>query len=153
MSSTTSRPTYPDRRHNGTARPRMSAQDSVRSDRSDPRYRDTASPQPGYPGTSHKRTASGNPRPAGRTTAAATEERRTEKTHVTTREVLVSRTRSPERRSAAPAPKDKARAADTPKARPAETRARESKEVAPQGVLCIIIADMSAPSCCSMLIL
>src|SRR6266566_790293 len=116
MSSTGVRPPNPDRRPNGafppdraasSSRPRMTAaHESFRSDRSDPRFRDP-SPQASSAGTSHQRTASGNPRPASR----AAEERRTEKVLVATRETLVARTRSPDRRSA-PAPKDKAKAAD-----------------------------------------
>ncbi|KAK0718227.1 Spc98 family-domain-containing protein [Lasiosphaeria miniovina] len=65
--------------------------------------RDAHRPQAASPpisssyGTSqaHKRTASGNPRQTSR----SVEERRTEKVQVTTRETLVSRTRSPDRRS------------------------------------------------------
>jgi len=127
MSSTTARPSHPDRRANGgatpdMARPRMGGNESFRSDLSDSRYRES-SPLPSYAGTSHKRTASGNPRPASR----ATEERRAEHIKVTTRETLVTRTRSPDRRDG-PAPKEKVRASDGGgKARPAETRPKEPR--------------------------
>ena len=135
MSSTTARPSHPDKRANGvatpdTARPRVSAHDSFRGDFSDPRHRE-ASPQSSYAGTtSHKRTASGNPRPASR----ATEERRTEHVKVTTRETLVTRIRSPERRNG-PAPKEKVRPGDggAKAPRPTETRANESKAEPPPG--------------------
>lgn len=105
----------------------MSGYDSFKSDA----YRES-SPQPSFPGTSHKRSASGNPRPASRTT----EERRTEKVHVTARETLVSRTKSPDRRGA-PAQKDKAKNADGGKARPApDLRTKEVKPEAPPQGMC-----------------
>ena len=133
MSSTTARPSYPDKRANGgatpdSARPLHAGHESFRSDFSDPRYRE-ASPQPSYAGTSHKRTASGNPRPASRTA----EERRTEHIKVTTRETLVTRTKSPDRRNGQP-PKERARAPESgTKTRPVETRTREPKVEAPPG--------------------
>lgn len=68
--------------------------------------------------TSHKRSASGNPRPTSR----VVDERRTEKVQVTTRETLVSRTRSPVRRSA---PDERARAPDAVKHRHTESRTRD----------------------------
>ncbi|KAK3318371.1 Spc98 family-domain-containing protein [Apodospora peruviana] len=74
---------------------------------------------------SHKRSASGNPRPASRTV----DERRIEKVQVTTREMLTTRTRSPERRSATAS--DKSRATDVPRQRPPDTRPRESRAEAP----------------------
>ncbi|KAL8407956.1 hypothetical protein RB594_006673 [Gaeumannomyces avenae] len=142
MSSSTARP-FPDgnKRANGAAdragpqRPRVSANDSFRSDR-DPRYRE-ASPQPGLqPGfsstnTSHKRSASGNLRPSSRTV----EERRTEKTHVTTRETIVSRTRSPNRR-AQPPPQDKPKTSDMggKHRAAADSRPREPRSEPPQAV-------------------
>src|SRR4051812_17683188 len=56
------------------------------------------SPNASFASTAHKRTASGNPRPLSRSTAGGEErERRVERTHIT-RETLVARTRSPERR-------------------------------------------------------
>ncbi|KAK0751027.1 Spc98 family-domain-containing protein [Schizothecium vesticola] len=68
--------------------------------------------------TSHKRSASGNPRPTSR----VVDERRTEKVQVTTRETLVSRTRSPVRRSA---PEERARPPDAMKHRHTESRTRD----------------------------
>lgn len=142
MSSSTARP-FPDgnKRANGAAdragpqRPRVSANDSFRSDR-DPRYRE-ASPQPGLQSgfsstnTSHKRSASGNLRPSSRTV----EERRTEKTHVMTRETVVSRTRSPNRR-AQPPPQDKPRTSDMggKHRAAADPRPREPRPEPPQAV-------------------
>jgi len=129
MSSTTSRAAYADRRANGayserSSGPRMSAA----QDRPDSRYRDY-SPQPDIPNPSHKRTASGNTRPSSR----AWEERRTEKSRITTQEILVSRTKSPERRNG-PTTRKETRPSDTPKARGVEPRVREPvTEVAPQG--------------------
>lgn len=115
--------------HEKPVRPsRMSAnaRDSFKTDRSDPRRQDRPSPQPSNVSTTHKRTASGNPRPISRTV----EERRTERVQVTTRETLVSRTRSPERRSAATG--DRRRApAEEPKPRAPEAKPREPK-VEPQ---------------------
>ncbi len=77
--------------------------------------------------TSHKRSASGNPRPTSR----LVDERRTEKVQVTTRETLVTRTRSPVRRSA---PDERTRAPDGQKQRAPEPRPREARpEPSPQG--------------------
>ena len=103
-------------------RPRMTAQNSFKSERSESkRSAHGPSPQPIPSMTSHKRTASGNPRPASR----AVDERRTERVQVTTKESLVSRTRSPERRGA---PSEKSRTFDVPKQRPAEAaRPKEAK--------------------------
>ncbi|KAK3390494.1 Spc98 family-domain-containing protein [Podospora didyma] len=67
--------------------------------------------------TAHKRTASGNPRQAS---SRSVDERRTERVQVTTRETLVSRTRSPERRSAS------SRTSDAPRPRPPEPKPREA---------------------------
>ncbi|KAH8889710.1 hypothetical protein GQ53DRAFT_842607 [Thozetella sp. PMI_491] len=107
----------------GTSRPRMTGQDSFR-EKTDAR-RHAPSPQSGTSGTSHKRSASGNFRPASR----AVEERRTERVQVTTKETLVTRTRSPERRSA---PSEKPRAADGAKQRAAaDPRPREPRPEAP----------------------
>ncbi len=107
----------------------MSGHDSFK-ERPDPR-RPGPSPQPGPSGTAHKRSASGNVvRPASR----AVEERRTERVHVTTKETLVTRTRSPERRSAA---SEKSRTTDGAKQKPvpaADVRPKEARpEPAPQG--------------------
>ncbi|OIW31767.1 hypothetical protein CONLIGDRAFT_572794 [Coniochaeta ligniaria NRRL 30616] len=99
------------------------ARDNFKPERSDSRRQDRPSPQPSNVSTSHKRTASGNPRPTSR----AVEERRTERVQVTTRETLVSRTRSPERRSAT-ASGDRRRApAEDQRPRAPEAKPRESK--------------------------
>jgi len=97
----------------------MIAHDSFKSERSDSR-KYGPSPQAAFAQTSHKRTASGNPRPSSR----AVEERRTERVQVTTKETLVSRTRSPERRAAQA---EKARNVDASKQRAPETRPRETR--------------------------
>ncbi|KAK3940628.1 spindle pole body component alp4 [Diplogelasinospora grovesii] len=112
------------------------------------------SPQPGgytASSTSHKRTASGNPRPSSRTVLEDREVRRTEKVQVTTRETLVTRTRSPERRSA-PSQSDKSRTVvnDGPKQRQpvAETRREPRVEPAPQAPWdpeAILLPHTSAP--------
>lgn len=98
----------------GASRPRMTSNSNNPNDinfrsereRHNARYKE-ASPQPdqepnsqsghSYAQTSHKRSASGNLRPSSRV-----DERRTEKVKVTTRETIVSRTRSPDRRNAQP---------------------------------------------------
>ncbi|KAI1852565.1 hypothetical protein JX265_013024 [Neoarthrinium moseri] len=102
-------PNHPDRRTNGSTDhaaaaaaanqgPRMPSAQSFKADRADSRR--PRSPQPAYmtgsQSTAHKRSASGNPRPANR----SVDERRTERVTVTTREKLVSRAKSPERRAA-----------------------------------------------------
>ncbi|KAK0629795.1 Spc98 family-domain-containing protein [Bombardia bombarda] len=146
MSSGTRPPSYAEKRTNGAAagdrappvsRSRLSAPDptaynTTRTDRDrerdrerDARSRHAPPPtqsQPTPPASTstaappHKRTASGNPRP---TTRTVVDERRTEKVQVTTRETLVARTRSPDRRGA---PNDKARAANATRQRPPEPR-------------------------------
>jgi gamma-tubulin complex component 2 len=113
-------------RASGASRSRMSAADASRNrterDRerasaaaSDPRFGTTAASA----STSHKRSASGNPRPTSR----MVDERRTEKVQVTTRETLAARTRSPVRRTA---PEERSRQPEPPKPRPVETRSREA---------------------------
>ncbi|KAI0132750.1 spindle pole body component alp4 [Xylariales sp. AK1849] len=110
---------------NGTSRPRMASGHSFKGERGVP------SPQTAYTNTSHstahKRTASGNPRPASR----STEERRTERVTVTTREKLVSRTRSPERRSRDSAPPEKWKAKEVPRPRTAEAKQKEPQLESP----------------------
>ncbi|KAJ8105361.1 hypothetical protein ONZ43_g7455 [Nemania bipapillata] len=121
---------YADRRTNGTAdsdgnpRPRAAAGSSG-TPYASADSRSGRSSQAGFTNPAHKRSASGNPRPANRTV----EERRTERLTVTTREKLVSRIRSPERRPKEPAQpeKDRRRPKETPKARQPETRLRETK--------------------------
>lgn len=134
MSSGTTRPsTYAEKRSSGiavaeraSARPRMSdSSSSFRTDASKPsepkissRYAESAA---------HKRSISGNPN-ARSTSRSAVEERRTEKVQVTTRETLMTRTMSPERRGA---PSDKGRAADGLKRRPSEPRPRDARQETP----------------------
>ncbi|ROT38630.1 spindle pole body component alp4 [Sodiomyces alkalinus F11] len=140
--SSASRVSTQDRRANGPPansdkqRPRVSVNAAKpgnfsRHDASD--LRRTASPQSDGPyGSSHKRTASGNPRPLSRThDDRRIEERRTEKTFVTQLESIVRRTRSPERLERRQVPTEKARAA-AEKSRPVENRSKEPKVEAPQ---------------------
>ncbi|RYP73711.1 hypothetical protein DL771_003424 [Monosporascus sp. 5C6A] len=103
--------------HDGQSRPRP------RVDRGRP----PPSAQPVYTNPSHKRSASGNPRNASR----SAEERRTERATVTTRERLISRTKSVERRPQDTAPPEKWRTKESAKMRPPETKSRESKQEAP----------------------
>lgn len=112
----------------------MSAQGSYSSRHEKQEARHTASPQPDgrFSSASHKRTASGNPRPTSRTHEdRRVEERRTERTYVTRLESVVHRTRSPERveRRAAPGG-EKGKATD--KQRATETRPAEDKAEPPQ---------------------
>ncbi|KAL1883808.1 hypothetical protein VTK73DRAFT_8344 [Phialemonium thermophilum] len=104
-----------------SGRSRMSANDSFKSENVDPR-RFGPSPQGEPFQTSHKRSASGNLRPSSR----SIEERRTEKVQVTTRETLVSRTRSPQRRGSVGTGKQR-NAEGAPRQKAAETRSREAK--------------------------
>ncbi|RYP23923.1 hypothetical protein DL765_000809 [Monosporascus sp. GIB2] len=103
--------------HDGQSRPRP------RVDRGRP----PPSAQPVYTNPSHKRSASGNPRNASR----SAEERRTERATVTTRERLISRTKSVERRPQDTAPPEKWKMKESAKMRPPETKSRESKQEAP----------------------
>lgn len=149
MASTTARSAHAERRANGaypdkaSARARMSGTDSQASDRYEQRYRE-GSPQinaAAFASTSHKRSASGNPRPTTRTT----DERRTEKVQVTTRETLVSRTRSPDRRNSA-AQRERTKATDGAKMRPPEPKVKDQKpEPAPQGMFAIFCVSENAP--------
>ncbi|KAI0009729.1 Spc98 family-domain-containing protein [Xylariaceae sp. FL0662B] len=118
---------YPERRTNGTTdhdaanppRPRPTVHNR-RASQTDPRA--TRSPQTAYTNPAHKRSASGNPRPASR----STEERRTERVTVTTKEKLISRTRSPDRRSRDPPPQEKWRPKERERqhSRPADAKLR-----------------------------
>ncbi|KAK4207338.1 spindle pole body component alp4 [Rhypophila decipiens] len=74
----------------------------------------------------HKRSTSSSARAASRTV----EERRTERVQVTSRETLVTRTRSPERRSAAPSEKSKG-SHERLRQQPVEPRPREPRTEAP----------------------
>ncbi|KAI0387582.1 Spc98 family-domain-containing protein [Hypomontagnella monticulosa] len=128
---------YSERRTNGTSdndsnpRPRAGAgagtgtggYASGHTSRSSQDQRGTRSPQAAYINPAHKRTASGNPRPASR----STEERRTERITVTTKEKLISRTRSPERRSRDVPTQEKRKSKEVPKPRQPEAKLRDSK--------------------------
>ncbi|KAI2624391.1 Spc98 family-domain-containing protein [Hypoxylon sp. NC1633] len=130
---------YTERRTNGTSdndsnpRPRAAAAGhashthSARGSQQDQNQRGTRSPQAAHTNPAHKRTASGNPRPASR----STEERRTERVTVTTKEKLISRTRSPERRSKDAPPPEKWRPKEPAKSRQAETKSRDAKPDTP----------------------
>ncbi|KAI0478789.1 Spc98 family-domain-containing protein [Xylariaceae sp. FL0804] len=113
---------YSERRSNGTAdnegnpRPR-----ATRASQPDPRRSRSPAPAPTNP--AHKRSASGNPRPASRNL----DERRTERLTVTTKEKLISRTRSPERRSKEAAPPERWRPREAAAPRQPETKPRDSK--------------------------
>lgn len=128
-----------DRRSNGAQR--------VRGERADPRA--NASPQAGYTSTSssgtRKRSASGATRPL----SGAAEERRTERVTVTTREKLISRAKSTERRPRPDtAQTDKQKNKESVRPRTADTR---SKEPAPESPtkpwepVAALIAHTSAP--------
>lgn len=122
-------PGYADRRSNGTTdsdgtqRPRAGAGSGASQASADPRS--GRSSQPGFTNPAHKRSASGNPRPASR----AVEERRTEKFTVTTREKLISRTRSSDGRPKDAVQQDKERRKTKEASRPRqpEAKLRESK--------------------------
>lgn len=75
----------------------------------------------------HKRSASHQPNPNPRSTSGSFEERRTERSQVTTRETLITRTKSPQRRSAAT---DRSRAADGTKRWTPEPR-RDARQETP----------------------
>ena len=96
--------------------------------------------QQSYTNPPHKRSASGNPRPVSR----SHDERRTERTTVATKEKLVSRTRSGERRpreretTAPPPEKWKMKDPATTKTRPPDTRSREPRQDAPPGTFAIL---------------
>ncbi|KAI1344597.1 Spc98 family-domain-containing protein [Xylariaceae sp. FL0016] len=117
---------YSERRTNGNsdndgnARPRASAH-QPRPSQGDPRR--SRSPQPGYTNPAHKRTASGNPRPASRNL----EERRTERLTVTTKEKLITRTKSPERRPKEAIPQERRKPREQLIPRPPEVNLRESR--------------------------
>ncbi|RBQ66926.1 hypothetical protein VDGD_08990 [Verticillium dahliae] len=143
-----------DRRANGAPadqdrppRPRMSnAQGSFtssnRHERPDSRQ---AQPQSDgrFESTSHKRTASGNPRPSSRTHEdRRIEERRTERTFVTQLERLTQRTRSPQRAERSSTTSAKAKAPETHKT--SESQQKEAR-VEPPGMLRILRSDRVPP--------
>ncbi|KAI0396346.1 Spc98 family-domain-containing protein [Xylariaceae sp. FL0594] len=110
---------YTERRTNdsdGTQKQRAGASSRAAHGHTDLRdSRSGRSPLSNSTNPPHKRSASGNPRPASR----IIDERRTGRLTVTTREKLITRTRSPE--------KDKWRPKDVSKRRPSEAKSRESK--------------------------
>ncbi|KAI0161664.1 Spc98 family-domain-containing protein [Hypoxylon sp. FL1284] len=125
---------HAERRTNGTSdndsnpRPRASGHASGHTSRaSQHEQRSTRSPQSSFTNPAHKRTASGNPRPASR----SADERRTERVTITTKEKLISRTKSPERRSKDAPPPEKWRSKETTKSRQPEVKTRDPKPEAP----------------------
>ncbi|KUI53655.1 hypothetical protein VP1G_10584 [Cytospora mali] len=86
-----------------------------------------ASPRLGQDRPPHKRTLSGNPR-TNSMRAAEERERRTEKHTVTTRETIVSRTKSPGRGHMASMSTDRAKGPDR---RGADTRSKDLRQEAP----------------------
>ncbi|TVY65532.1 Spindle pole body component alp4 [Lachnellula suecica] len=101
----------------GNTQPRAPSQQQERSRR-------TQSPQPSTSGPSHRRVPSGSQR-----TNRGVEERRTERVHVTTRET-VTRTRSPERRSAPSAhPSERQRPAEPSRVNSGDHRPKPKVEV------------------------
>ncbi|KAI2635241.1 Spc98 family-domain-containing protein [Xylaria nigripes] len=129
-----SRLPYADRRTNGTdsdgnQRPRTAAVSSAASPGTAQAPTDSRSGRSSQSSSSnppHKRSASGNPRPMGRTA----EERRTERMTATTREKVVSRAKSPDRRSkdvAAQPEWEKRKSKEASKSRQSETKLKESK--------------------------
>ncbi|CAM1511417.1 Fc.00g089300.m01.CDS01 [Cosmosporella sp. VM-42] len=117
----------------GDDRPRVSGHSSFKTEISDSRK--GPSPQPGgqHGATAHKRSASGNPRPASRMTEER--ERRFEERRVTERtfeahlERLVPRTTSPERAQRRSTDK---RPAEAPRHKTPEARPREQRVETPQ---------------------
>ncbi|KXJ92291.1 spindle pole body component alp4 [Microdochium bolleyi] len=121
---------HPDRRTNasasteGSAQPRSQQQPSVAGRATSRSERRVPSPREPYTNPAHKRSASGNPRPASR----STEERRMERVTVTTRDRLISRTRSPDRRpNDTASPAERWRSRDPPRQRATDAKSREPK--------------------------
>jgi gamma-tubulin complex component 2 len=111
---------------NGSSQPRASGHTS-RSEREDPR--NVPSPQQPTSGTTHRRLASGSQR-----TTRGVEERRTERTQITTRETLTSRTRSPEKRPGpAVRPTERTRQDEPTRSYSGESRPKSRVET-PQGM-------------------
>ena len=103
---------------------------SSRTERQDPRR--TQSP-PSHHASSHKRGPSGSQR-----TNRAVEERRTERTHITTRET-VTRTRSPERRSAPSQQSERHRPPELLRTNSNDPRSRSSQPDTPQCRQCAVL--------------
>ncbi|KAL2021964.1 hypothetical protein VTK56DRAFT_6383 [Thermocarpiscus australiensis] len=126
MSSATRQSTYAEKRSSGfgaaadrSSAGRMSDGAGTKPSESKPgRYADT---------TTHKRSVSGHQGQNPRATSRSFEERRTEKVQVTTRETLMTRTRSPDRRTAP----ERTRTADGVKHRHAEPRPRDTRQETP----------------------
>ena len=132
---------HPDRRTNGSAAAEHPTQSRVQlqsqrpasaAERATSRSeRRVPSPREPYTNPAHKRSASGNPRPASR----STEERRTERVTVTTRDKLISRTRSPDRRTSnAASSGERWRSRDAARSRAADAEPRKSKPEEPSGM-------------------
>jgi hypothetical protein len=87
--------------------------------------------------TSHKRSASGNPRPMSRSNDdRRLDERRTEIRTVTHRETLVARSRTPEKYDRRAPDRERPRHPDPAKPRAPEARLKEPKMEEPQGKPC-----------------
>ncbi|RWA10874.1 hypothetical protein EKO27_g4230 [Xylaria grammica] len=122
---------YADRRtnsttdSNGNQRPRAGGAAASSTAHAPGDSRSGRSSQPGYTNPPHKRSASGNPRPTSR----MVDERRTERLTVTTRERLISRTRSSERRSKETAQPERERWRPKEAAKPQQpdTKLKETK--------------------------
>ena len=143
MASAATRASVHERRANGMSdgdrsRPRVSTAQPGYNKHERLDSKQTSSPHPSLyaPGTSHKRSASGNPRPASR----ATEERRveerrteirtetrTERAYLAHLEALVPGSRSPERRETRAERSDRSRPAEPAVHRPLQTRPKEPK--------------------------
>lgn len=120
---------------NGSARPRVPSGLGGSRDPQDPRR--SHSPQTSTAGPTHGRTASHTQRAGG-----GVEERRTERTKITTRETMTSRTRSPDRRPApSAAPTDRHKSMDAGKAQSKDAKLKPSKAESQPGTsnLCWIL--------------
>ena len=119
---------------NGTARSRAPSgqHGGSRAERTDSRRPQSPQPQQSSTsGSTHRRTASSSQRTKG-----GVEERRTERVQVTTRETLTSRTRSPERRSAASMQQqERTRPNELGRTNSGDPRPRPGKVEPPQGML------------------
>ncbi|KAI1258389.1 Spc98 family-domain-containing protein [Xylariaceae sp. FL1019] len=118
---------YADRRSNGVDGDAPKPRAHAASRASQPSQADARigrSPQPSYTNPPHKRSASGNPRPASR----RVDERVTDRRTITTREKLVTRTRSPERQPKdAPPPPERYRSKDMSRSRPDSSKLKEPR--------------------------
>ncbi|KAF7559653.1 hypothetical protein G7046_g4486 [Stylonectria norvegica] len=125
--------------YNDERPPRATGQGSFRNARPDANKGPSPQPAPGgQHGTGpHKRSASGNPRPASRPASRAVEERRHEERRVTERtfeahlERLVPRATSPDRPQRRSVPAEK-RAAEAPRNKAPEVRPKEQRAETPQ---------------------